>query len=58
LTRSEQWQLTRLLFVILVMAILEVVGIASVLPFMQIAANPEQLLDCIRHIGIGVNYNF
>lgn len=27
------------------MAILEVVGIASVLPFMQIAANPEQLLE-------------
>jgi len=27
------------------MAILEVVGIASVLPFMQIAANPGQLLE-------------
>jgi len=45
LTRSEQWKFARLLVAILIMAILEVVGIASVLPFMQIAANPGQLLE-------------
>ncbi len=41
LSKSEQRRATLLLFMIVVMAFLDVVGVASILPFMAVLANPE-----------------
>ena len=41
LSRKERRKLIGLFAAILVMALLEVVGVASILPFMQLAADPE-----------------
>lgn len=41
LTPAERQSLTRLTFAILLMGVLEVIGVASILPFMQLVANPE-----------------
>ena len=40
-TRSELNKLILLFFSILIMAILEVVGVASIVPFMSVIASPE-----------------
>ncbi len=45
LTRSEKRRFLALLGAILVMAVMEVVGIASIMPFMQLVARPEVALE-------------
>lgn len=42
-TRSEQFKFARLLVAILIMGFLEVVGIASILPFMELLAKPDAI---------------
>ena len=41
LTHHERKQTALLLLMILVMAVLDVVGVASILPFIAVLANPE-----------------
>lgn len=41
LSRRERWQLYFLLVVMIVVAAVEVIGIASILPFMAVVTNPE-----------------
>lgn len=45
MTRKERGRLWWLFGAILIMALLEVVGVASILPFMQLAANPQAVSD-------------
>ena len=45
LESRERWQLVGLAICMLVMALLEMTGIASILPFMQVAANPSMVQE-------------
>ena len=45
LTAAEKRDFVRLAVVMLVMGILEIVGVASILPFMQLVANPDEFLQ-------------
>lgn len=42
---SEQRSFMKLTVVILVMGLLEILGVASILPFMQLVANPDEILQ-------------
>ena len=41
LTKSERKQASLLLFMISIMALLDMIGIASILPFMAVLTNPD-----------------
>ena len=41
LSPNERWQAVLLLIMILIMAVLDMIGVASILPFMSVLSNPE-----------------
>lgn len=58
LARRDVWQLARLLCVVCLMVLLELAGIFSVLPFMQLVSKPE-LADGSRWLNwIDATFNF
>lgn len=64
LTPAERWQCGWLFLAMVVMATLDVVGIASVMPFMAIVANPDamahsQKLNAVYHyLNFSSSYHF
>lgn len=45
ITPAEQRSFAKLTVVILFMGLLEILGVASILPFMQLVANPDEMLE-------------
>lgn len=67
LSQAERKQACLLMGMILIMAILDMVGVASILPFIAILANPEvvetniylkKLFNTLSVLGIGTNQQF
>ena len=67
LTSHEKKKAMLLLFMILIMAFLEMIGVASIMPFMAVLTNPDliqtnsllnNLFDLSRKIGVETNIQF
>ena len=67
LTSHEKKKAMLLLFMILIMAFLEMIGVVSIMPFMAVLTNPDliqtnsllnNLFDLSRKIGVETNNQF